>query len=64
MVQHPKTDKMNKAHGVPETTKTSEGSSGRNIQRKSDHNSGKEKKQGGGGIGGKGDWNPLDDGSY
>ena len=50
-----------KKGAVPETTGTSEGSSGRNIQRK--HNPGdKDKKQGGGG-GGKGKWNELDDGS-
>eukprot|EP00531_Pseudo-nitzschia_arenysensis_P011808 CAMPEP_0116114708 /NCGR_PEP_ID=MMETSP0329-20121206/121_1 /TAXON_ID=697910 /ORGANISM="Pseudo-nitzschia arenysensis, Strain B593" /LENGTH=64 /DNA_ID=CAMNT_0003608099 /DNA_START=93 /DNA_END=287 /DNA_ORIENTATION=+ len=63
MVQHPKTDKMNKAHGVPETTSVKEGSASRNIQRKNDHNFGKQKKQGGGGMGGKGDWDPLNDGS-
>eukprot|EP00532_Pseudo-nitzschia_australis_P007908 CAMPEP_0168163092 /NCGR_PEP_ID=MMETSP0139_2-20121125/182_1 /TAXON_ID=44445 /ORGANISM="Pseudo-nitzschia australis, Strain 10249 10 AB" /LENGTH=66 /DNA_ID=CAMNT_0008079945 /DNA_START=145 /DNA_END=345 /DNA_ORIENTATION=- len=65
MVQHPKTgqDHVKKTHGVPETTGTKDGSSSRNIQRKSDHLHGKEKKQGGGGVGGKGDWNPLSDGS-
>ena len=48
---------------IPETTGTSEGSAGRNIQRKNNHDhSTKEKKQGGGG-GGKGKWNELDDGS-
>lgn len=99
-------DKMNKAHGVPETKGVKEGSASRNIQRKHDHNFGyvyaiqnygrhsgcfsfialfssfipsnsrltfyfvltfennrKTKKQGGGGVGGKGDWDPLNDGS-
>jgi len=56
-------DHSKKGHGVPETTSVKEGSAGRNIQRKSDHNNGKQKKQGGGGVGGKGDWDPLKDGS-
>eukprot|EP00534_Pseudo-nitzschia_fraudulenta_P003817 CAMPEP_0201135668 /NCGR_PEP_ID=MMETSP0850-20130426/54444_1 /ASSEMBLY_ACC=CAM_ASM_000622 /TAXON_ID=183588 /ORGANISM="Pseudo-nitzschia fraudulenta, Strain WWA7" /LENGTH=66 /DNA_ID=CAMNT_0047406861 /DNA_START=486 /DNA_END=686 /DNA_ORIENTATION=- len=65
MVQHPKTggEHLKGGHGVPETTNTKEGSASRNIQRKSDHNHGKEKKQGGGGMGGKGDWDPIKDGS-
>lgn len=63
MVQHPKGDHVKKG-GVPETTNLKEGSASRNIQRKNDHNHGKEKKQGGGGIGGKGNWDPLEDGSY
>ncbi|KAL7494714.1 hypothetical protein ACHAWT_003665 [Skeletonema menzelii] len=51
-------------HKVPETTKTEEGSARRNIARKHDHDpTKKEKKQGGGGLGGKGTWNDLDDGS-
>ncbi len=33
-------DKMNKAHGVPETKGVKEGSASRNIQRKHDHNFG------------------------
>eukprot|EP00535_Pseudo-nitzschia_heimii_P001319 CAMPEP_0197180904 /NCGR_PEP_ID=MMETSP1423-20130617/5343_1 /TAXON_ID=476441 /ORGANISM="Pseudo-nitzschia heimii, Strain UNC1101" /LENGTH=64 /DNA_ID=CAMNT_0042631047 /DNA_START=123 /DNA_END=317 /DNA_ORIENTATION=+ len=63
MVQHPKTGGDTKKGNVPETTSTKEGSASRNIQRKNDHNHGKEKKQGGGGMGGKGDWDPLNDGS-
>ncbi|OEU15789.1 hypothetical protein FRACYDRAFT_269487 [Fragilariopsis cylindrus CCMP1102] len=51
-----------KGHGVPETKGTSEGSAARNIQRKSDHVKGKEKKQGGGGLGHKGDWKTSTDG--
>eukprot|EP00521_Asterionellopsis_glacialis_P000694 CAMPEP_0195257056 /NCGR_PEP_ID=MMETSP0706-20130129/6592_1 /TAXON_ID=33640 /ORGANISM="Asterionellopsis glacialis, Strain CCMP134" /LENGTH=66 /DNA_ID=CAMNT_0040310193 /DNA_START=101 /DNA_END=301 /DNA_ORIENTATION=+ len=61
---HPKADSHHKGgSGIPETKGTSEGSAGRNIQRKHDHDpSRKEKKQGGGG-GGKGKWNQMDDGS-
>eukprot|EP00548_Thalassiothrix_antarctica_P002659 CAMPEP_0194130992 /NCGR_PEP_ID=MMETSP0152-20130528/1860_1 /TAXON_ID=1049557 /ORGANISM="Thalassiothrix antarctica, Strain L6-D1" /LENGTH=62 /DNA_ID=CAMNT_0038825639 /DNA_START=40 /DNA_END=228 /DNA_ORIENTATION=+ len=61
MVEHPKADQTK---GVPATTGVKEGSSGRNIQRKGDKNTGKKAKpKGGGGIGGKGDWDPLNDGS-
>ena len=58
---HP--EKEHKKNQIPET-KTTEGSSKRNILRKIDHDpSRKEKKQGGGG-GGKGKWNDaIDDGS-
>jgi hypothetical protein len=55
---------LKKDHGVPETTGVKEGAASRNIQRKSDHNQVKGKKQGGGGMGGKGDWDPLKDGSH
>eukprot|EP00558_Chaetoceros_sp_UNC1202_P001381 CAMPEP_0197259644 /NCGR_PEP_ID=MMETSP1429-20130617/83619_1 /TAXON_ID=49237 /ORGANISM="Chaetoceros sp., Strain UNC1202" /LENGTH=101 /DNA_ID=CAMNT_0042723855 /DNA_START=336 /DNA_END=641 /DNA_ORIENTATION=+ len=57
---HP--DKNDKKNQIPES-KTEEGSSRRNIMRKSDHDPHrKEKKQGGGG-GGKGKWDPVDDGT-
>ena len=60
-------NRANKHNKVPETKNIEEGSSRRNITRKhnthdTQHN--KVKKQGGGGgVGGKGQWNELDDGS-
>ncbi|KAG7353991.1 hypothetical protein IV203_003347 [Nitzschia inconspicua] len=64
MVMHPKTDDDKKHGSVPETKKVSEGSASRNIARKHDHDPHrKEKKQHGGGVGGKGDWKEVDDGS-
>ncbi len=52
-----------KKNQIPET-KTEEGSSRRNIQRRHDYDPlRKEKKQGGGSVGGKGKWNDIDDGS-
>ncbi|KAL7448967.1 hypothetical protein ACHAWC_001074, partial [Mediolabrus comicus] len=61
------THRANKHNKVPETKNIEEGSSRRNITRRhnthdTQHN--KVKKQGGGsGVGGKGQWNELDDGS-
>eukprot|EP00977_Amphora_coffeiformis_P009487 scaffold2192_cov170-Amphora_coffeaeformis.AAC.21 len=49
---------------VPDTTGVVEGSAKRNIQRKhGDGQNQKEKKNHGGALGGKGNWDPLDDGS-
>jgi hypothetical protein len=58
-------NRANKHNKVPETKNIEEGSSRRNIIRKHDHDTHKKvKKQGGGsGVGGKGQWNELDDGS-
>jgi hypothetical protein len=60
--------RANKHNKVPETKNIEEGSSRRNITRRHDthydSNHKKVKKQGGGGgVGGKGQWNELDDGS-
>eukprot|EP00751_Fragilariopsis_kerguelensis_P012378 CAMPEP_0170782056 /NCGR_PEP_ID=MMETSP0733-20121128/14618_1 /TAXON_ID=186038 /ORGANISM="Fragilariopsis kerguelensis, Strain L26-C5" /LENGTH=66 /DNA_ID=CAMNT_0011126315 /DNA_START=92 /DNA_END=292 /DNA_ORIENTATION=+ len=65
MVQHPKTgtEHEKSGNGVPETTNVKEGSASRNIQRKHDPKKGKDKKMGGGSIGGKGDWKQTNDGS-
>ena len=53
-----------KTSEIPETEKVSEGSSRRNITRRHEYDpKKKEKKQHGGGVGGKGNWNNLDDGS-
>ena len=61
------TKRANKHNKVPETKNIEPGSSRRNITRKHnthyDSNHKKVKKQGGGGVGGKGQWNELDDGS-
>ncbi|GKY97117.1 hypothetical protein MPSEU_000670100 [Mayamaea pseudoterrestris] len=60
---HPKQEEFHKGKSpVPETTGIEEGSPKRNIQRKSDHDPNKDKKQHGG-AGGKGKWNELDDGT-
>jgi hypothetical protein len=64
----PTNNRANKHNKVPETKNIEEGSSRRNITRKHnthyDSNHKKVKKQGGGsGVGGKGQWNELDDGS-
>lgn len=48
---------------VPETTGVEEGSAKRNIQRKHSHDPHQKDKKMGGGAGGKGKWDPLDDGS-
>jgi hypothetical protein len=63
-----KQHRANKHNKVPETKNIEEGSSRRNITRRHnthyDSNHKKVKKQGGGsGVGGKGQWNELDDGS-
>ena len=51
-------------HKVPETKNIESGSSRRNITRRHDGDPRKKnKKQGGGGIGGKAQWGKLDDGS-
>jgi hypothetical protein len=52
-----------KKKGVIPDTKTEEGSSKRNIMRKHDHDPHRKEKKQGGGAGGKGKWNPVDDGS-
>jgi len=59
------THRANKHNKVPETKNIEEGSSRRNITRKHNtHDTHKKvKKQGGGGVGGKAQWNELDDGS-
>jgi hypothetical protein len=60
------THRANKHNQIPETKNIESGSSRRNITRRHDidpHGIKKDKKQGGGGIGGKGNWNKLDDGS-
>ena len=51
-----------KHNQIPETKNIEEGSARRNITRKHDPTPRKDKKQGGG-AGGKGKWNKLDDGS-
>ena len=51
-----------KKNQIPET-KTEEGSSRRNIMRKHDYDPLRKEKKQGGGAGGKGKWNDLDDGS-
>lgn len=49
---------------IPETRTGEEGSSKRNIQRKHDHDPHRKPKPNhGGGVGGKGQWNDIDDGS-
>eukprot|EP00979_Chaetoceros_neogracilis_P011918 scaffold3045_cov271-Chaetoceros_neogracile.AAC.13 len=59
---HCRDKNRDKKSTAPES-KVEEGSSKRNIVRKSDHDPNrKEKKQGGGG-GGKGNWDPIADGS-
>ena len=57
--------RANKHNKLPETKNIESGSSRRNITRRhdSDPHKNKTKKQGGGGVGGKGGWNKLDDGS-
>lgn len=64
---HHSTQRANK-HKIPETKNTQDGSSRRNITRRHDPttNSNTKKEDGknrGGGIGGKGAWDKLDDGS-
>jgi hypothetical protein len=59
--------RANKHNKIPETKNIESGSSRRNITRRHDidpHGIKKDKKQGGGGIGGKGNWNKVDDGSW
>ena len=62
-----KQHRANKHNRVPETKNIEPGSSRRNITRRHnthyDSQHKKVKKQGGGGVGGKGQWNELDDGS-
>eukprot|EP00574_Skeletonema_japonicum_P012513 CAMPEP_0201726522 /NCGR_PEP_ID=MMETSP0593-20130828/9760_1 /ASSEMBLY_ACC=CAM_ASM_000672 /TAXON_ID=267983 /ORGANISM="Skeletonema japonicum, Strain CCMP2506" /LENGTH=63 /DNA_ID=CAMNT_0048218021 /DNA_START=170 /DNA_END=361 /DNA_ORIENTATION=+ len=56
----------NKHNQIPETKNIQAGSSRRNITRRgdaTDANRVKNKKQGGGGVGGKGGWRMVDDGS-
>lgn len=48
---------------MPETTGVEEGSTKRNIQRKQSHDPHQKEKKQHGGAGGKGKWDPLDDGS-
>eukprot|EP00527_Entomoneis_sp_CCMP2396_P009607 CAMPEP_0198136588 /NCGR_PEP_ID=MMETSP1443-20131203/227_1 /TAXON_ID=186043 /ORGANISM="Entomoneis sp., Strain CCMP2396" /LENGTH=63 /DNA_ID=CAMNT_0043797835 /DNA_START=89 /DNA_END=280 /DNA_ORIENTATION=- len=59
---HPKSEDSHRNNAVPETQGTEEGSAKRNIQRKHNPNEAKDKKQGGG-AGGKGKWNDMEDGS-
>jgi hypothetical protein len=57
-------DEDNKKGAVPETRVGEEGTAKRNIQRRHDHDPNrKEKPQHGGGVGGKGQWNDIDDGT-
>jgi hypothetical protein len=54
-----------KKHAIPETRVGEEGTAKRNIiQRKNDHDPNrKDKPHHGGALGGKGQWNDMDDGS-
>ena len=57
------THSINNDKKVPETRGVEEGSAKRNITRKHDHDPHRKEKKQGGGAGGKGKWNPIDDGS-
>ena len=55
---------MKKHSAIPETRVGEEGTAKRNIQRKHDHDPNrKTKPHHGGAVGGKGQWNDVDDGS-
>ena len=55
---------MKKHSVIPETRVGDEGTAKRNIQRKHDHDPNRKTKPNhGGAVGGKGQWNDVDDGS-
>lgn len=55
---------MKKHSAIPETRVGEEGTAKRNIQRKHDHDPNrKTKPHHGGALGGKGQWNDVEDGS-
>jgi hypothetical protein len=57
-------DEIKKHSAIPETRVGEEGTAKRNIQRKNDHDPNrKTKPHHGGALGGKGQWNDMDDGS-
>jgi hypothetical protein len=57
-------DEIKKHSAIPETRVGDEGTAKRNIQRKHDHDPNRKTKPNhGGAVGGKGQWNDVDDGS-
>jgi hypothetical protein len=63
---YPKNDSEDdsKKNPIPETRVGDEGTAKRNIQRRHDHDPNrKPKPQHGGGVGGKSQWNEIDDGT-